>query len=667
MDAIRSSGSFSMVRRSLLAVALLVLSSSPTRADRPAPPKESVNSVGIRLVEIPAGEFQMGSGESGDSIARAFPDNGRKPDYFSDELPQHRVRITKPFLFGKYEVTVGEYRKFVEETGYQTEAERDGQGGWGYNPEIEQCEGRKPQFDWENPGFPQTDRHPVLNVTWNDAVAFCEWLSKKEKRTYRLPTEAEWEYACRAGTRSRYIDGDDPAALYTVSRTLNPKVADPKLHVQEVLIPKDGSIPFTAAVGSFPANPFGLHDMHGNAWEWTADWYGEEYFQSSPVDDPTGPKSGKVRVRRGGGWNSFPLWVRASFRNWNTPASRCVNLGFRVAANLVEEDAGGGTVQAGENPPAGKPADRKTVSLVFVGDIMLDGGPGHLIASGKDPFEPCGELLRSADFAVGNLECVLGRGGAQLLKAYTFRAADDSELLLKKHFAALSLANNHSGDFGVEGFQEALRILDDSKIPYFGGGRNIAAARAPVILEKHGRRIALLGYNGFRPHHYTATVDGAGSAPLVEALILEDIRKARTESKADIVIPFLHWGSEMVPMPRASHVALARKMIDAGASAVIGAHPHITQTVDVYRGAPIVYSLGNFVFDYFPVDPPEWTGWAVRLTFPVDGPPAERLVPDLETIAVTLDPSGVPRPVTVEEVTYPPVVIDPKGTAKAAP
>jgi len=662
-----------MLRRSLLAVVVLLAHAGLVRADRPAPPKETENSIGLRLVEIPAGEFQMGSGESGEQIARAFPDNGRKPDYFSDELPQHRIRITRPFLLGKYEVTIGEYRKFVEETGYRTEAERDGLGGWGYNPEIQQCEGRRPQFHWKNPGFPQTDRHPVLNVTWNDAVAFCQWLSKKEKRTYRLPTEAEWEYACRAGTKTRYIDGDDPAGLFTMSRTLNPKVSDPKLHVQEVLIPRDGSIPFTAPVGSFSANPFGLHDMHGNAWEWTADWYGEEYFRTSPVDDPTGPPTGKVRVRRGGGWNSFPLWVRASFRNWNTPASRCVNLGFRVAANLVDDDAAGGTVQAGAanvSREAGTP-DRKTVSLLFVGDIMLDGGPGHVVASGQDPFEPCGELLRSADFAVGNLECVLGRGGSQLLKAYTFRAADGSETLLKKHFAALSLANNHSGDFGVEGFQEALRILDDSKIPYFGGGRNIAAARAPLLLEKHGRRIALLGYNGFRPHHYTATLETAGSAPLVEELILEDIRSARTVAKADIVIPFLHWGSEMVPMPRASHVALARKMIDAGASAVIGAHPHITQTVDVYKGAPIVYSLGNFVFDYFPVDPPEWTGWAVRLTFPAAesgaaGTP-QRLAPDLETIAVTLDPAGIPRPVTVEEVTYPPVIINPGTAAKPAP
>ena len=640
-----SDGSNAGARTVALLVGILLAGLTPLVAEDRAP-AEVTNSIGQKLVTIPAGDFLMGSGEPAEEISRAFPDNDRKPEYFSDEYPQHRVRITHPFLLGKYEVTVGDFRRFVEQTGYETEAERDGQGGWGYNPESRQCEGRKPRFQWKNPGFEQNDRHPVLNVTWNDAVAFCDWLTRVEGRKYRLPTEAEWEYACRAGTKTRYITGDDFSNLSKISRTLDPKVADPKLHVQEVPIPPDGSIPFTAPVGSFPANPFGLHDMHGNAWEWTSDWYGEDYYRESPVDDPKGPAEGNRRVRRGGAWNSFPLWVRASFRNWNTPKSRCVNLGFRVAAELKTDEI------AAVLPPASlAPPVAGSVSILFVGDIMLDGGPGHVIASGKDPFEPCAGLLKSADFAVGNLECVLGRGGSQVLKAYTFRAADNSEQYLKRHFAALSLANNHTLDFGIEGFEETLRILEDRKIPSFGGGRNLTAARKPFVLEKDGRKIALLGYNGFRPHFYSATADQAGSAPLFEEVILEDIRQARKDG-AEIVIPFLHWGAEMIPMPRTSHVALARRMVDAGASAVIGAHPHITQTVDVYKGAPIIYSLGNFVFDYFPVDPPEWTGWAVRLTFP-PRTPGEATGPDLETIAVTLDPSGIPRPVSVEEVTYP--------------
>jgi sulfatase modifying factor 1 len=583
---------------------------------------EQTNSIGLRLVELPAGEFQMGGGEPAESVAKTFEEYGRKPEYFADEYPQHRVRITKPFLLGKYEVTVGQFRRFLSETGYQVESVRDGTGAWGYSPDLQQCEGRKTGYAWDKPGFDQTDDHPVLNVTWNDAVAFCDWLSKKEGRRYRLPTEAEWEYACRGGTTTRYNFGDSPDAIARQSRTLDPAVSNIKQHVQEITIPKDGSIPFTSPVGKFPPNDFGLHDMHGNAWEWTADWYGEDYYAKSAVDDPTGPTEGNRRVRRGGGWNSFPLWARASFRNWNTAASRCVNLGFRVAADL--------------------PTDEKAVSLIFVGDIMLDGGPGHVVASGKDPFEHCTALLRDADFTIGNLECVLGRGGEQILKAYSFRAASDSPRSLKKHFSALSVANNHSGDFGPEGMAEQLRILEEERIPYFGGGRTLAAARKPLILEKNGLKIALLGYNAFRPENYAATDAAAGNAPMYADLVLEDIREAKKQ--ADIVLPYVHWGPELTAEPRPSQAAFARQMIDAGASAVIGSHPHVTQTVELHKGVPIIYSLGNFVFDYFPVDPPEWTGWIVKLTFR----PGER-TPDMQMHAVTLDPAGVPHPVELDD------------------
>jgi formylglycine-generating enzyme required for sulfatase activity len=228
-------------------------------------------------------------------------------------------------------VTVGQFRKFTEASSYKTEAERDGTGGWGYNPEIGTCEGRRPQFNWHNPGFPQTDDHPVLNVTWNDAVAFCQWLSRQEGKTYRLPTEAEWEYACRAGTDTRYNFGDDPTGLAKAAKTTHSGGRACFPAVQNLKIPKDASNPFTAPVGSFRPNRWGLYDMHGNAWEWCADWYGEDYYSKSPVDDPKGPATGIRRVRRGGAWNTFPIWARASFRNWNTPVSRCVNLGFRTA------------------------------------------------------------------------------------------------------------------------------------------------------------------------------------------------------------------------------------------------------------------------------------------------------------------------------------------------
>ena len=116
-----------------------------------------------------------------------------------DEGPVHRVRITKPFYLGNYEVTVGQFRQFVNATGYKTDAEKDAVGGWGYTGVEERPFKRDPQYTWRETGFSQSDDHPVVNVSWNDAVTFCEWLSRREKKNYRLPTEAQWEYACRAG------------------------------------------------------------------------------------------------------------------------------------------------------------------------------------------------------------------------------------------------------------------------------------------------------------------------------------------------------------------------------------------------------------------------------------------------------------------------------------
>jgi formylglycine-generating enzyme required for sulfatase activity len=288
------------------------------------------NSIGMKLVLIPAGEFMMGSGEPAEELVKAFAAYNRKADYFKDEYPSHRVRITKAFYFGKYEVRVGDFRRFVNETGYKTEAETDGTGGWGYNPQTSRCEGRKPQFNWLNTGFKQTDDHPVVNVTWNDAAAFCQWLSRKEGKTYRLPTEAQWEYACRAQTATRYNNGDDPAGLDAAANTLDATGRTTFPHVQEITILPGEKAKFTVPVGGKKPNKFGLFDMHGNVWEWCADWYGADYYSKSPADDPAGPESGDRRVRRGGGWNSFPIWARASFRNWNSPQSRCLNLGFRV-------------------------------------------------------------------------------------------------------------------------------------------------------------------------------------------------------------------------------------------------------------------------------------------------------------------------------------------------
>jgi formylglycine-generating enzyme required for sulfatase activity len=322
------------------------LRAAPAEQPATTPPRETTNSIDMKLVLVPAGEFMMGSTESMDDLLKAFPTykvEAQSGGFFKDEFPRHRVRITKPFYLGRYAVTVGQFKKFVEGTGYRTEAEQSdagrterqrvdrahrGNGGWGYNPKSGKCEGRNPKYNWRNPGFAQTDDHPVVDVTWHDAVAFCQWLSRKEGKTYKLPTEAQWEYACRAGTSTRYSNGDDPDHLARVANVQDVAGRREFPHVHEIIMPKDGK--FTVAVGTLPPNSFGLYDMHGNVWQWCSDRYGEDYYAKSPVDDPTGPETGNRRVRRGGGWNSFPLYARASFRNWNVPESRCVNVGFRV-------------------------------------------------------------------------------------------------------------------------------------------------------------------------------------------------------------------------------------------------------------------------------------------------------------------------------------------------
>ena len=288
---------------------------------------EITNSIGMKLKLIPAGEFLMGSPDS-DGIAE------------SNEKPQHRVRITKPFYLGLHEVTVGQFRQFVEAEGYKTQAERDGEGGYGWNESEGKFEGRGSQYTWRNAGFTQSDTHPVVNVTWNDAVAFCKWLSDKEGVTYRLPTEAEWEYACRAGTTTLYNHGNDPEGLAQVGNVLDASAKRRLTNYSSLpYIKADDGHVFTAPVGRFRPNAFGLYDMHGNVWEWCADWYDKDYYEKSPPDDPTGPTTGAYRVDRGGCWFYGAGRCRSAFRSGNAPGGRSFDLGFRIA--LVPVDASG--------------------------------------------------------------------------------------------------------------------------------------------------------------------------------------------------------------------------------------------------------------------------------------------------------------------------------------
>ena len=302
---------------------------------------------------------------------------------------------------------------------------------------------------------------------------------------------------------------------------------------------------------------------------------------------------------------------------------------FRIASACVLLWA----AQAGLT--AGSPA---SVNIIFVGDIMLDGGPGHIVTNGGDPFAAVAPILRSADMTVGNLECAITRDGHAVDKPYTFKGPRSALPLLKKYFSAVSLANNHSGDWGRRGFADELTLLQEAGLQWFGGGVNERQAHRPLVLTANGRRVAFLGYNNFPPRSFAARRNSPGTAWLVERDVIRDIQHARQQ--ADTVILFLHWGEELEGTPLPEQQALARRLIDAGADAIIGAHPHVTQTIDWYKGRPIVYSLGNFLFDYFPTDPPVWKGWMVRLTF------GGEASPKLEKYTIELDPAGVPHPVS---------------------
>ena len=324
-----------MSKRAALFFLIFVASTSAQAAT----PTALVNSLGMPFVPIPAGEFMMGSDESPESLAASWPAYERKRfTDVADEAPVHRVRITRPFYLGQTEVTVGQFRRFLEASGYVPESVADGTGGYGFNPAYDPAttargdafEGRDPTYSWRNPGFAQDDSHPVVNITWNDAVAMAGWLSRSEGRVYRLPTEAEWEYAARAGTRTRYHSGDAPASLLKVANVVDADAAQNwEKWTRHALDGRDGHA-FTAPAGSYAPNAFGLYDMHGNAWEWTADWHDDHYYAISPVDDPKGPATGEVRVRRGGSWHTWSFYARSSFRNWNTPGTRYTLVGMRL-------------------------------------------------------------------------------------------------------------------------------------------------------------------------------------------------------------------------------------------------------------------------------------------------------------------------------------------------
>ncbi|MGR3293614.1 MAG: formylglycine-generating enzyme family protein [Candidatus Scalindua sp.] len=262
-------------------------------------------ATGMEFVFIKGGCFDMG-----DTFGVGY----------DDETPVHEVCIND-FYIAKYEVTVGEFRTFVSETGYKTDAEKD---GWGCTINSDATELiNKKGADWKNPGYLQNGNHPVVQVSWNDAMAYIEWLNRRAGKIYRLPTEAEWEYAARnGGKKQMYSWGNNNKAEDSLTQQ----------HYQKFqILDGDDRYVYTSPVGSFEANELGLYDMTGNVSEWCSDWYGENYYVKSSKHNPQGPSIGESRILRGGSCHCEPRFARTSLRLTRAQSYRYYYLGFRLA------------------------------------------------------------------------------------------------------------------------------------------------------------------------------------------------------------------------------------------------------------------------------------------------------------------------------------------------
>jgi formylglycine-generating enzyme required for sulfatase activity len=290
------------------------------------------------MVRINGGTFIMGSPES-------------EPDRSNDEN-QHQVTVSSLYM-GKHQITVGQFLRFAEDAKYQTDAERFGGGTvW-----VETRWAVRPDANWKNPGFDQEDNHPVVLVSWYDAAHYCNWLSRQDGLTpvysitardvvwtreangYRLPTEAEWEYACRAGTTTRYWSGQDEKSLFGKVNMLDRSAEKVYPYAEwDITRDYDDGYAHTSPVGSFQANPWGLFDIIGNVGEWCWDlWY--VYYETGVQTDPTGHTGHRFRggsneaVIRGGGWTSGFRYLRSAYRYASNPSMPHNYVGFRVARN----------------------------------------------------------------------------------------------------------------------------------------------------------------------------------------------------------------------------------------------------------------------------------------------------------------------------------------------
>ena len=424
------------------------------------------NSIGMQMTLIPPGEFMMGSSDADIALALKIAEetklNSSAVNRIQDERPQHRVRITRPFRFAAHEVTIGQFAKFVEQAKYKTEAEEFGGDSNAVKPADVKPDSLK--LNWRTPGYEVTDDVPVTQVSWNDAVAFCNWLSEQENlepcyrrdgdawalvpkaNGYRLPTEAEWEYACRAGTVTQYCFGDDWKEFGKYGWSSEFAGGRPR------------------SVGLLSANSFGLHDVHGNVWEWCHDRHDGKWFEQSPSDDPLGPSESSNRVARGGGASNMSASSRSSFRFFGyAPSYRSSDRGFRPALSSVGAPASTASVAT---QPVDSPVSKKRI---FTSEEWIEVIP--LVDPALDKWD-IPKLTGKNEWLVENGELFVGRGDNKAAKLLFPIDLNGPSFECEVEFTRLG---------GTHGFN-----LD---IP-------VAAGPCPMVYDRDADGRALLGHRG---------------------------------------------------------------------------------------------------------------------------------------------------------------------------
>ncbi len=283
------------------------------------PQKTVENQFGMQFNYIPAGHFMMGSPEN---------EVGR---FESERL--HKVILTKGFYMQITHVTVGQWRRFVEITGYKTQAEVE---NGAYATRLGKDGDKYEDIYWDNPGYEQEEDYPVSCISWVDVQIFIRWLNQQEDAIYRLPTEAEWEYSCRAGTTTTFHFGDEITT--ELANHLDRGIADYQKNYHLAALDPDAALDLRpGSVASFAPNPWGLYDMHGNLWEWCQDrcrvYLEKEYFWVDTcldgIKDPVS-ENGPLRMARGGSWNYYPTFCRSAHCIAYDENESYNHLGFRI-------------------------------------------------------------------------------------------------------------------------------------------------------------------------------------------------------------------------------------------------------------------------------------------------------------------------------------------------